>query len=182
MAGADASFEALLTETAQIARPDVELDGDGGPKTPTWELTGESVRVRIAPARSGSDDGLLGRTEDVTHVIYATPADIRVADRLITRPVTTALSDDVAAGATELPVSTTAGIRDGQRIEIGDEELTVTAVGTETIGVTPGAASDYEQGEAVCVVVRYEVLGVADAAGVGHHLRLTATKATTDGR
>ncbi len=180
MAGSDATFEALLTQTAQIARPSVELDGDGGPKTPTWELTGESVRVRIAPARSGSEDGLLGRTEDVTHVIYARFADIRVADRLITRPVTTALSDDVEAGATELPVSATAGIRDGQRIEIGDEELTVVEVGSVAIGVTPGVASDYEQGAAVCVVVRYEVLGVADAAGAGHHLRLVAATAVDD--
>ena len=33
---ADATFEALLTEIAQIARPVVLLDADGGPATPTY--------------------------------------------------------------------------------------------------------------------------------------------------
>ena len=175
---ADATFEALLTEIAQIARPVVLLDADGGPATPIYEPTGESVRVRIAPARAGSRDGLLGRTEEATHVIYAAPADLRVADRLILRPVTTALSDDVEAGASVLPVAATEGLRDGQRVEIGDEELTVASVGAAEIRVTPAVTRDYEAGEAVSVVVRYEALGVADEAGAGHHRRLTATEVT----
>jgi hypothetical protein len=175
---ADATFEALLTEIAQIARPVVLLDADGGPATPIYEPTGESVRVRIAPARAGSRDGLLGRTEEATHVIYAAPADLRVADRLIVRPVVTSLSADVEAGASVLPVTATEGLRDGQRVEIGGEELTVAAVGAGEIRVTPAVTSDYEAGEALSVVVRYEVLGVADEAGAGHHLRLGATEIT----
>lgn len=173
MAEADATFEALLTATAQITRPRVDLDAEGGPKTPVYEPTGESVRVRIVPARSGSEDDLLGRTEDVTHVIYAMPADIRMGDRLVTRPVTTALSEDVDAGATALPVADTDGILDGQRVEIGPEELTVTAVSGNALSVTPALASGYEEGEAVSVVMRHEVLGVEDAAGMGHHLKMT---------
>lgn len=170
----DATFEALMTDTAEIARPTVSLDGEGGPKTPVYEPTGESAPVRVTPARSGSEDALLGRTEDVDYVIYATPADIRVSDRLITRPIRTVLSDDVDAGATELPVTSTSGILDGQRVEIGEEEMTVTGVGAEALTVTPAIAQGYDEGEAVSVVVRYEVLGVEDAAGAGHHLRVTA--------
>lgn len=176
MTGMDATFSRLLTATAEITRPDVELDADGGPKTPAYHATGESARVRITPARAGSEDGLLGRTEEVTHVIYAPPADIRMGDRLVTRPVTTVLTADVEAGETELPVARTAGIRDGQSVQIGAEEPTVMSVTAEAIVVTPGVASAHEEGEAVSVVERYEVLGVEDAAGMGHHLRLTATK------
>lgn len=177
MSGTDATFEALLTGTAQIARPSVALDGEGGPRTPVYAPTGESARVRITPARSGSSDGLLGRTEEATHVIYARPADIRVADRLVVRPVTATLSEDVEARATELPVTSVEGFRDGQRVEIGDEELTVTAVSANVLAVTPGVAEAYEKGEAVSVLARYEVLGVEDAAGAGHHLRIMATTA-----
>ena len=175
---ADATFEALMTESAQIARPVVLLDADGGPATPIYEPTGESVRVRIAPARAGSRDGLLGRTEEATHVIYATPEDVRVADLLIVRPMVTSLSADVDAGVSVLPVTATEGLLDGQRVEIGDEELTVAAVGAGEIHVTPALAGEYEAGEALTLVVRYEVLGVADEAGVGHHLRLSATEIT----
>ncbi|MFO8079047.1 MAG: hypothetical protein R6V07_01970 [Armatimonadota bacterium] len=170
----DATFEDLLTATATIARPRVELDADGGPRTPVYEPTGESARVRITPARSGSRDGLLGRVEDVTHVIYTEPADIRVGDRLVIRRVVTELSEDVDGGATELPVRSTADIRDGDRVEIGTEERIASAVTGESVTIASALAGSYEEGEAVRVVERYEVLGVEDAGGMGHHLRLTA--------
>lgn len=173
---ADATFEALMTLTAEIARPRVDLDDDGGPKTPVFEATGESVRVRITPARSGSEDALLGRIEDADHVIYAMPADVRMGDRLVVRPVATALSECVDGGATELPVVSTDGIRDGQRIEIGDDELTVTGVDAARVSVTPGVEAAHEEGEAVRVVVRYGVMGVEEAVGVRHHLRITAVR------
>ncbi|MGI5820362.1 MAG: hypothetical protein ACOX9R_19920 [Armatimonadota bacterium] len=175
MAGTDATFRGLLLATAEITRPDVTLDAEGGPRTPTYHPTGASARVRITPARAGSEDGLLGRMEEVTHVIYAMPADIRIGDRLVTRPVTTALSEDVEAGETELPVACTDGIRDGGRVRVGGDELTVMSVTAGAVVVRPGVAIACEEGEAVSVVERYEVLGVKDAAGMGHHLRLTAT-------
>jgi predicted RecA/RadA family phage recombinase len=172
----DATLEDLLTATAMIARPRVELDADGGPRTPVYEATGESARVRITPARSASRDGLLGRVEDVTHVIYTEPADIRMGDRLVTRPRAAALSEDVEAGVTVLPVDATEEIRDGETVEIGAEERLVVAVTEESVTVASALAGGYEEGEAVRVVVRYEVLGVEDAGGMGHHLRLTAAE------
>ncbi|MFP4250394.1 MAG: hypothetical protein ACLFU7_12090 [Armatimonadota bacterium] len=172
----DATFEDLLTATATIARPRVELDADGGPTTPVYEPTGESARVRITPARSASRDGLLGRVEDVTHVIYTEPADIRLGDRLVTGRVAAALSEDVEPGATVLPVRSSGEIRDGERVEVGAEERLVVAVTEESVTVASALAEGYEEGEAVRVVVRYEVLGVEDAGGMGHHMRLTAVE------
>ncbi len=172
----DATFVALLDQTAQIARPVVELSGDGVPKTPTYEATGECVPMRVTPGSGDSEDDLLGRVADATHVIYTTPADIRVADLLVTRPVTTALSDDVQAGDTALPVEDTDGIVDGQRVEIGQEELEVQTVGADAVTVTTGLEQGYEEEEPLSVIVRYEVLGVEDEAGAGHHLRIAAAK------
>lgn len=175
MAG-DATFAELLTATAEIARPVVALDADGAPKTPTYEPTGESARVRITPARSTSEDDLLGRVEDDAYVIYAESADIRMGDRLVTRPVTTALSEDVEAGAALLPVESTDGLRDGRAVEVAGLEFTVLAVEGDSIRVTPLVLLSLEEGESVSVVVRYEVLAVKDVAGAGHHLRVVAVE------
>jgi hypothetical protein len=170
----DAAFEELLTTTAEIARPQVTVDGEGSPMTPVYAATGGSARVRIAPARSTSEDGLLGRTEDVTHVIWAEPADIRMGDRLVTRPLETELSEEVASGDVVLPVNRTEGLREGQTVEVDAEQATVIAVGSNALTVDPGLADGYEAGTTVRLVVTYEVLGVEDVAGMGHHLRITA--------
>ncbi len=97
----DGVFRELLTATATVERPVVELDGDGAPRTPRYEEVVAGVAVRLAPARTVSEDDLLGRTEEVTLIAYLEPMDLRPGDRLVTRPVATVLSEDVAAGATE---------------------------------------------------------------------------------
>lgn len=171
----DGIFHELLTETATVERPVVELDGDRAPRTPRYEELAAGVAVRLAPARTVSEDGLLGRSEDLTQVAYLEPMDLRPADRLVTRPVATVLSADVAAGATELPVADTAGVLEGQSVEVGAgnavEEHVVAQVGSGVVTLAKGLAREHEEGEAVRVVRRYEVIEVADEAGAGHHLR-----------
>ena len=171
---ADAVFDGLLTETAEIERPEVGLDVEGGPQTPTYQATGETVRVRTADARILSERGLLGRTEDVTHVVYAQISDLRHGDRLLTRPWTTVLTEDVETGVTLLRMVSTEGLRDGQRVALGGQELTVLAVECDQIRVTPATGASYEAGESVTVLERYLVMAVEDAAGAGHHLRVAA--------
>ena len=172
----DAAFNELLTETAEIERAVVELDSEGGPKRPTYERIGEMVRVRIADLRDVSEKGLLGRIEDVTHVIYARIAEVRVSDRLMTRTQMTALAEDVEAGATLLPVESPDGFREAQCVEIGTEQMTVRSVGDGTLTVTPVTELAYEAGEKVHLIERYAVLAVRDAAGAGHHLRIVAKR------
>ncbi len=176
----DAAFERLLTDEATITRPQVELDGEGGPKTPRYEDTGTTVRVRIVAAGTASEDDLLGRTEDVTHLVYAEVADVRPSDRLVTRPGATTLSEDAGAGATVLAVACTSGFLDGQRIEVGAgdcaDEVTVVSVGEGELTVSPGLAEGHVEGEAVCVLQRYEVMAVEDEAGAAHHLRMAVRR------
>lgn len=172
---ADGVFRELLTETAMVERPVVELDGEGAPRTPRYEELAAGVGVRLAPARTVSEDGLLGRTEDVAQVAYLEPMDLRPADRLVTRPVATALSADVEAGATELPVADTIGLLEGQSVEVGAgdvlEEHVVAQVSVGTVTLARGLAQEHLEGEPVRVVRRYEVIEIADEAGAGHHLR-----------
>jgi len=171
----DAIFRELLTETATVERPTVELDGDRAPRTPRYEELAVGVAVRLTPARTVSEDGLLGRSEDVTQVAYLEPMDLRPADRLVTRPVATVLSEDVEAGTTVLPVADTTGLLQGQSVEVGAgdalEEHVAAAVGAGTVTLAAGLANEHGEGESVRVVQRYGVIEVADEAGAGHHLR-----------
>ncbi|MEA3400640.1 MAG: hypothetical protein U9R79_05275 [Armatimonadota bacterium] len=174
----DATFRELMTGEAAVMRPDVDLDGEGGLKTPVYEEVQSGVRVRIARARTDSEDDLLGRAEDISHVAYGEVVDVRPADRLVTRPVQTALAEDVESGATELPVASTDGLHDGQDVEIGAivEERVITVVGASSITVSPALEAEHSAGEAVRVVEQYEVVAVEDAAGAGHHLRMMVRK------
>lgn len=170
----EAAFSGLLTQRAEIERPLVELDSEGGPQTPRYESLGMSVRVRIADARTASNRGLLGRREDTTHVIYSEMAELRNGDQLVTRPVQGELAEDLEAGATWLPMISTEGFLDGQRVELGGQEFTVLAVEQERLKVTPATGTAHEAGEQVRVIERYLAMVVEDAAGMGHHLRIEA--------
>ena len=103
----DAIFRELLTQMATIARPRVELDGEGAPKTPAYEAIEDGVAARIGRARTASADDLLGRDEDVTHVAYLEPTDLRPSDRLVMRTAEASLVADADAGETVLSVSST---------------------------------------------------------------------------
>ncbi|MGD9495694.1 MAG: hypothetical protein AB7Y46_05225 [Armatimonadota bacterium] len=167
----DAVFRELLSETAAIMRPRVTVDGEGVPATPRYEQVSAAVPARIMPRSTASEDDLLGRMEDITHLAFLEPADLRPSDRLVTRPVATALAEDVWAGASVLPVASSEGFRDGQSVEVGEEERIVTAVAAGALTVAPALAEAHEAGEAVRVLRRFEVIEVVDEAGAGHHLR-----------
>lgn len=171
----DEVFRELLTETGSVERPQVALSFDGVPRTPEYEELVAEVALHLAPARTVSADDLLGRTEDVTQIAYLEPMDLRPADRLVIRPVTTGLSADVAAGATELPVADATGLIEGERVEVGAdaslEEHVITGVSGNTVTLADEVTHAHQAGEPVRVMRRYEVMEVADEAGAGHHLR-----------
>lgn len=171
----DAIFHELLTQTATIARPRVELDDDGAPKTPAYEAIEDGVAVRVGRSRTASDDDLLGRDEDVTRVAYLEPTDLRPSDRLTIRTAEASLTADAQVGETALGVSSTNGFLEGACVAIGgngaaEEQIVVSADG-QTLVVAHGLASEHEAGEPVGVVRRFEVISVEDEAGAGHHLR-----------
>ncbi len=179
---ADQTFGNLLIHQVEIGRPRVELDIDGSPATPVFDVVEPALPCRLAPARNTSEDNLLGRAEEATHVLYAEPADLRAGDRVCLRPVTTTLTEDASAGGTTIAVQSAEGLSTSSEVEIGSgeetEERAVVDAGPSEIEVAPALDQDHEAGEPVSVVRRYHVLTVQDEAGAGHHvkavLRVTA--------
>ena len=177
----DQVFNSLLIHRAEIGRPKVELDFDGSPGTPTFSTVVTQLPCRIAPAKNVSDDDLLGRSEETTHVLYANPTDIRANDRVSLRLVKASLAEDASAGESILIVQTTNELNTGIKVEIGSglttEERTITSVTTDEIEVAPPLNQDHPTGEPVSVVQKYHVLTVEDEAGAGHHVK-AALRAT----
>lgn len=171
----DAIFRELLTEVGKITRPRVELDMDGGPKTPVYDEVESEVAVRLQPADTASNDDLLGRDEDVTCVAYLEVTDLRSSDRLVLREAETTLLAEAAVGVTELCVTSTKGFTDGAEIVVGSnggsEEHVVVAVDGTMLTIAEGLKADHSAGETVSVIRRFEVVSVEDEAGAGHHLR-----------
>jgi hypothetical protein len=175
MAMTDQVFRNLLIHRVEVGRPRVELDFDGSPETPTFDTVAAALPCRLTPARNVSEDDLLGRAEEATHVLYAEPTDLRAGDRIRLRPVNTTLAEDAGAGETVLMVQTPDELNVGIEVEIGSgqstEERTITNVGTEEIEVAPALDQDHQTGEPVSVVRQYHVLTVQDEAGAGHHVK-----------
>ncbi len=179
---ADQTFGNLLIHRVEVGRPRVELDIDGSPETPTFDTVTAALPCRIAPARNVSDDELLGRAQEATHVLYAEPADLRAGDRVCLRPVNTTLTENASAGATLLAVEDANEFNVGVEVEIGSEqsteEITITNLGTDEIEVAPALTNDHQAGDPVSIVRRYHVLTVQDEAGAGHHVK-AALRATS---
>ena len=171
----DKVFRGLLIHEAEILRPTVELDPDGVPKTPTFQTLVPAAACRLTPARAVSSDELLGRTGDASHVLYLEPMDVRVADRITIRPVRTSLSEDAPQGSTELKVTESTGLAAGNKIEVGcgdaAEVHMIASVSGKTIILREQLEQEHLSGEAVSMPRHYEVLGVTDEGGAGHHLR-----------
>jgi len=171
----DANFKDLLIEEIVVERPVVELDAEGMPQTPRYEKVAGEVAGRVMPFSAVSEDGLLGRLDDATHVLYVEPLDLRPNDRVVSCPISTSLAADVAQGDATLPVASVAGITDGMQVEVGAEGSaevrTVIEVGVNEILIAPELVSPHAEGEPVSVVRRYDVLVIRDEAGAGHHLR-----------
>jgi len=171
----DANLRELLIEEVTVRRPSVELGPEGVPHTPIYEDVTDNVRVRVMRASAASKDGLLGRLDDATHVLYAEPLDLRANDRIVLRPAATTLTEGVEQGDTTLPVASVSGMLEDAEVEIGTgsgrEARTLVGIGPAELLVAPELDASHEVGEAVSVVRKYDVLTVSDEAGTGHHLR-----------
>ena len=171
----DQVFRNLLIHRAEIGRPRVELDFDGSPVTPAFDEVEAALPCRLAAVKNVSEDDLLGRAEEATHVLYAEPTDLRAGDRIRLRPVNTTLVEDAGTGETLLAIDSTDELKVGIEVEIGSgqstEEHTITNVGTEEIQVAPPLDQDHQTGEPVSIVRQYHVLTVQDEAGARHHVK-----------
>jgi len=172
---ADTVFSSLLVHEAEVKRPRVTLDQDGAPATPVFDTLASGVPCRVAPLTAGSEDDLLGRAQDASHVLYLAPGDLRVADRIVLRPVRTTLAQAAQEGADELEVADSTGMAAGMQIEVGSGETAETKmiadVAGHTVTLRDGLAAEHDEDDPVSVLRQHEVLAVQDECGIGHHLR-----------
>lgn len=172
----DPIFEELLEHIVNLGRPQVEVESDLQVAVPTYELLQAGVAARLRPIAAGIDRGLLGRFPHATAVAYLLPTDLEANDRLAQMVAATVLTEPALSGADTLTVASTAGFTTGEFAHLlsatGWEEVAIVAVADEeTLELVEPLIAGFAEGDVVQAVVSYEVLGVIEAAGAGHHLK-----------
>lgn len=172
----DGSFLTLLRDVVSVRRPQVDVSTLGSPRKPRYVLVTEDVPCTLQPVSSEYGETVIGQAEKATHVAYLEPADVRAGDLLVERVVRLELAEDVEPGSRVFRVSDEAGLVAGLRVELGagvDSELRlVVSCDGDEAAVDGPMTTGHTAGEPVYVVSVYEVCGVRDEAGKGHHLRL----------
>jgi len=115
--------------------------------------------------------------------------DIQVGDLLVWKVSEAYLTEDVQAGATEVPISDAALFEAGQLVEIGAgatrEQATVAeggyplqGSGCDALILTTELQHDHAEQEAAVLVRRFQVLYVRSWPGIDHHLELALNEIT----
>lgn len=174
---ADPCFEGLLRDVVSIRRPEVALSPGGSPRTPVYGFLTGDVPCSLQPVSSTFRDTLIGALERITHVAYLQPTDLRPGDLLVEHLMADALSEAASEGDQTVKVvgGTEFSVGDGLEVGGGEgSELSLsTWISNGTIGLSTPLEFSHEAGSPVSSIVGYEVLGVWDEAGYGHHLRAT---------
>ncbi len=172
----DLIFEGLLEDTVNLSRPEVEVENDLQVAAPTYQLLQAGLPARVRPTLADIDRGLLGRFPAATAVAYLLVTDLQANDHLSQVVATTELTAEAQGGADTLTVTSTAGFAPGEFAQLFGadhwEEVVVAAVADDvTLELAEPLTVGLAAGDTVQAVVSYEVLGVLDPSGIGHHLK-----------
>ena len=178
MGMADQPFGSMLVHDLALKRPRVDVDSVGDPKTAEYEMVAEHVRGRVMPLSGADWVGVLGRYPEGTHRVFLEPIEARANYRVERCIRTTALAAEVAAGESVLALASATGLHVGDLVEVGagEEASRATIIVLEGViaNIEPPLAASAAEGDPVRSLAVYDVLGVEDEAGAGHHLRLVA--------
>jgi len=187
----DTAFASLLEQQAALDRCIAQVGFEGGVAAPQYERYATEIAAKIMPARDSRYQSLLGEQAQVSHYGFLgvpTPqssgsgCDIHVGDLLVWKVADTYLTEDVQAGATQVPIYDAALFEVGQLVEIGTdatrEQATIAEVSGNTLILTAGLQHDHAEQEAVLLVRRFEILYVRSWPGIDHHLELALNEIT----
>ena len=176
----DPGFAALLRDVVSVWRPEVSVSWEGDPRTPVYALVASGVPCALQPVSDSTRETLLGDIERATHVAYLQPTDLRAGDWLAEEAAGDVLAAPAAQGGRAVTVAHTGRVARGDRLCVGADSGAELVLAGDANGVTASLATAlryaHAAGESVSVVVAYEVLGVRDEAGQGHHLRVDLRK------
>lgn len=171
----DYLFDELLNRRGNVTRPVVEVGGERLAREPRYAAVGLAVPLRVRPARTGLDQGLLGRWPQAAVVLYLRPGLVRALDRVGVVRAATELAEAAEEGARAIVVASTEGLESGARLHVRTSqalaEVVVESVEGRVVALREALEEAWEAGAAVEVVESYEVLGVEEAGGEGHHVR-----------
>ena len=169
----DYLFDEMLNRRANVTRPTVEVDGDGLAREAQYQGVG-SVALRVRPVRATLDAGLLGKWPRATAVAYLAPGTARALDRLAVVLAATALAEAAGEGDTSITVEDATGIEAGATLQISEGagfcEAVAEAVDGAAVTLRDALETGFAAGASAEVVASYEVLGVEDQGGAGHHV------------
>ncbi|MCE5216933.1 hypothetical protein LLH03_07855 [bacterium] len=175
----DPCLLALMRDVVSIRRPRVAQTGLGEVLTGVYELAATAVPCALQPRGAKAAETLVGRLEGATHACYLEPCDVQVGDLLTEAKVGDTLQVAVVAGQTQVTVAVGL-LQSGDRVEVGlgecSELNSVVAVDGQQVTLGTALRAAHSVAEPVTAVVVYEVLGVEDQAGAGHHLRLAVRR------
>ncbi|MEN6304620.1 MAG: hypothetical protein ABFD96_17955 [Armatimonadia bacterium] len=167
----DVNLAGLLRHEVWIERPEVRMVA-GDVAVARGVRQEGLVRVLVRPLDARETAGLLGRLEEARYAVYMTAAeDVAEGDVLAQRVWVTRLAEAAAEGTRELRVEE-ALARPGEEIEVGGESGVLAGVVDEVVSLAEGLEERHEAGCEVVGVRRFEVLGVEDEGGQGHHWRV----------
>ena len=172
----DLTFAELLEDTVNLSRPNIEVESDLQVAAPTYELVQTGVAARLRLILTDIDRGLLGRFPAATAIGYLLMTDLQANDQLAQVVATTELTAAALNGADTLTVASTAGFAAGgfAQLRAADHwaEVVIAAVPDEqTLELAEPLAAGFAENDIVEAVVSYQVLGVIDESGIGHHLK-----------
>ena len=172
----DPIFAELLEDTVNLSRPQVEVEPDLQVAAPSYELLEAEAVARVRPIAVGLDRSWLGRFPRASAVAYLLLTDLQPNDRLGQVVTSTVLTEAALPGTDTLTVAATAGFAGGIFAHLlgasGWEETAIAAVGDEeTLELVEPLIGGFAEDDVVQAVVSYEVLGVVEEAGAGHHLK-----------
>lgn len=166
----DLNLVGLLRHEVWIERPEVRMVAGDVAVARSVRQAG-LVRARIRPLEAQETAGLLGRLEEAQYAVYLAGEEaLAEGDVLVQRVWVTRLAEEVAQGARELRVEE-AMARPGEELEVGEQHGIVAGVLGAVVRLAESLASAHEAGCEVVGVRRFEVLGVEDEGGQGHHRR-----------
>ncbi|NPV46502.1 MAG: hypothetical protein HPY69_06075 [Armatimonadetes bacterium] len=177
----DVALAALLEHDLGIERATVASGPELGVANPEYVLVA-SVKGLVQPAGATARSGLLGLYPESSHVVYLAGVvpEVAVGDLVVRRAAQGVLAEPLEVADQVIQVSGALSLLAGDEIEIGEgagrEVRRVAEWSGEGFLLERPVEVAHAEGSPVALRQRYEVLGVEDEAGLGHHRRVVVRR------
>ena len=173
---ADRIFEALLIHKVRILRPQTGSRRDRNLRQPAYvPVYPQAQKGRVMPLRVETEQTILGAFPGATHALFTGVLDIRPQYRVRRELAMTKLVEPTQPGILSAQLQTVSQVQPGQVLMLSfegqTEAVSVESVSGSVVTLRQALDKGFPAGADVEVLEEYEVLGVEDEGGAGHHLK-----------